>query len=134
MRGIVVGEFLADFQPGGQLSGGGNPLVHRCWVALRYRTLSRRRNRIHVGCACTGLGPAALYLSPRAPTGLALGHAQNWIRPSCPRIAGRDCRGTFDRLALFARGLQYELCLSRPSLSSLLGPAPAHLAVIFVGV
>src|SRR5437879_13464019 len=56
MRGIVVGEFLAVFQPGGQLSGGGNPLVHRCWVALRYRTLSLRWNGIDWGWGGPGLG------------------------------------------------------------------------------
>src|SRR6266699_518902 len=121
MRGIVVGEFAADFQPGSQFAGSGNLLVHRRWLAARDGTISRRRNRVYVGHARADLGAAAFQLSHRSSPGAALGHSEDWLRPPCSGIAGRDCRGAFCRLAVFAIGVQYELCVSRSSLSSLLG-------------
>src|SRR6266566_3448239 len=121
MRGIVVGEFPVDFQPGSQFAGGGNLLVHRHCVAALDGAISGRRNRVYVGHARTDLGAAAFQLSHRSSPGVALGHAEDWLRPPCSGIAGRDCRGAFRRLAVFAIGVQYELCVPRSSLSSLLG-------------
>src|SRR5260370_120512 len=121
MRGIVVGEFPVNFQPGGQYADGGNLLVHRRWLVARDGTISRRRNRVYVGHARTDLGAAAFQLSHRSSPGAALGHAEDWLRPPRSGIAGRDCRGAFRRLAVFAIGVQYELCVPRSSLSPLLG-------------
>ena len=121
MRGIVVGKFLVDIEPGGQLAGGRNPLVHRCWLAADDRTLSGRRNGIHVGHPISTLGPVAFNLPPLATTRIALGHAQNWIRPPRPCVAGGDCGRALRSLAVFALRVQYELCISGSSLSSLLG-------------
>src|SRR6266446_297155 len=49
LRGIVVGKFVVDIEPGGQLTGGRDPLVCRCRLASRDRAISGRRNGIHVG-------------------------------------------------------------------------------------
>src|SRR5204863_9423898 len=56
LPGVVVGKFLVDFQPGRQLAGGGDFLVHRHWLAACDRTISGRRNGVHVGYTRTALG------------------------------------------------------------------------------
>src|SRR5256885_1127513 len=58
LRGAVVRKFLVDFQPGRQLAGGGDFLVHRHWLAACDRTISGRRNGVHVGYTRTALGAA----------------------------------------------------------------------------
>src|ERR1700682_350309 len=121
MRGIVVGKFLVYFQPGGQLAGGGALLVHRHCMAVSDGTISGRWNGVHVGYTGTDLGAAAFELSHRSSRGAALGHAENRIRPPRSGIASSDRGGALRRLAVFALGIQYELCVSRSSLSSLLG-------------
>src|ERR1700694_599555 len=121
MRGIVVGKFLVDFQPGGQLAGGGALLVHRHCMAVSDGTISGRRNGVHVGYTGTDLGAAAFELPHRSSRGAALGDAEDRVRPPRSGVAGSDCGGAFCRLAIFALGIQYELCVSRSSLSSLLG-------------
>jgi hypothetical protein len=121
LRGIVVGKFFVDIEPGGQLTGGRNPLVHRCWLAPRDWTISGRRNGIHVGRPRAALGAAAFDISHRTSACAALGHAQNWLRPPRTCLAGRNCGRAFRRLAIFALRIQYELCVSGSSLSSLLG-------------
>src|SRR5882762_1611549 len=121
MRGIVVGKLLVDFQSGGQLAGRRNLLVRRHWLAAGHWSFSRRRNGIHVEHAGTALGEAAFQLSHRSSTCAAVGPAENRLRPARSGVTGGDRRGTIRRLAVFARRLQYELCLSRSSLSSLLG-------------
>src|ERR1700682_3131898 len=121
MRGIVVGKFLVDFQPGSQLAGGGALLVHRHCMAVGDGTISARRNGVHVGYTRADLGAAAFGLSPRSSLGTALGYAENRIRPPRSSVAGSDCGGAFCHLAVLALGIQYELCVSRSSLSSLMG-------------
>ena len=121
MRGIVVGKFLDNFQPGRRLAGGRPLLVRRYRLAAGDGTIFGRRNGVHVGYTRTALGAAAFQLSHRSALGAALGHAENWIRSPRSGVAGSDCRGTYRRLAVFAPGIQHELCVSRSSLSSLLG-------------
>ena len=58
LRGVVVGKFLVDFQPGRQLAGGGDFLVHRHWLAACDGTISGWRNGVHVGYTRTALGSA----------------------------------------------------------------------------
>jgi len=117
----VVGKFLADFQPGAKLAGGRDILVHGRWMAARNRTIFGGRNTVYVGHPGSALGPASVQLSCCSSLGAALGHAENRIRPSRSGVAGGDCGGTLRRLAVFARGIQYELCVSRSSLSSRMG-------------
>src|SRR6267378_142529 len=115
MRGIVVGKFLVDFQPGGQLPGGGALLVHRHWMAVRNRTISGRRDGVHVGYTGTDLGAAAFDLSHRSSRGAALGHAENRIRPPRSGVAGSDCGGAFcrsSRACLLADPSSLELDVS----------------------
>src|SRR5258706_8574043 len=121
MRGIVVGKFLVDFQPGGQLPGGGALLVHRHWMAVRNRTISGRRDGVHVGYTGTDLGAAAFDLSHRSSRGAALGHAENRIRPPRSGVAGSDCGGGFFLLAGLSLAVQYEIYGLKYSLPSLLG-------------
>src|SRR3981189_3828686 len=106
MRVIVVGKFLVDFQPGGQLAGGGTLLVHRHCMAARNRTISGRRNGVHVGYTCTDLGAAPFELSHRSSRGAALGHAENRIRPPRSSVADSDCGGALSPLAVLAPRLQ----------------------------
>src|SRR5260370_5650889 len=121
LRGFVVGKLPVDFQPGHQLAGRWSLLGHGHWLAARQRAISRRRNELHVGSTGASWGAAPFQLSHRSPFGAALGHAQNRLRPPRSCLTSSDCGGTFHRFALFACWVQYELCGSRPALSSLLG-------------
>ena len=121
MRRIVVGKFAAGFQPGGEFAGSRYSLGSGRGLAAVDGTISRGRYGVHVGCAGPDLRQVAIELSSRASLGIALGLAKDRIRPPRSGIAGGDCGGASCRLAVFALGVQYELCVPRSSLSSLLG-------------
>src|SRR4029077_7837430 len=63
----------------------------------------------------------AFQLSRRSPSGAPLGPQKNRIRPARAGIAVSDRGGAIRRLAVFARGIQHELCLPRSPVPSLLG-------------
>ncbi len=121
MRGLVVGKFLVNFQPGCGHAGRWRFLVHGYRLEAVDGPLSRGWDGIYVGCARTNMGAAALELSHRSSPGPALGHAYNRLRPPRSRLAGRDCRRSFHRLAILAARPQHELRLSGSAIPSRLG-------------
>src|SRR6202521_61790 len=121
MRRIVVGKFAAGFQPGGEFAGSRHSLGPGRGLAAADGKISRGRYGVHVGCAGPDLRQVAIELSSRSSLGVALGLAEDRIRPSRSDVAGSDCGGASCRLAVFALGVQYELCVPRSALSSLLG-------------
>jgi len=121
MRRIVVGKFTAGFQPGGEFAGSRHSLGLGRGLATADGKISCGRYGVHVGCAGPDLRQVAIELSSRSSRGVALGHAEDRIRPPRSGVAGSDCGGASCRLAVFALGVQYELCVPRSSLSSLLG-------------
>src|SRR6266550_7039414 len=122
MRRIVVGKFAVGFQPSGEFAGSRYSLEPGRRLAAADGTISRGRYGVHVGCAGADLRQVAIELSSGSSLGVALGLAEDRIRPSRSGIAGGDCGGASCRLAVFALGVQYELYVPRSSLSSLLEP------------
>src|SRR3989442_13322392 len=107
MRRIVVGKFAAGFQPGGEFTGSRYSLGPGRGLAAAYGTISRRRYGVHVGCARPDLRQVAIELSSRSSLGVALGLAEDRIRPSRSGVAGSDCGGAFFCLRGFFFRVRY---------------------------